>query len=76
MKINLSKIELVEISNKLNCEPKDFIRKKDPLLKELNSHKINNKDFMIDYIKHTFPFQLKIITVSMICNELLLNLYQ
>ena len=51
MKINITKDELVEIANKLNCEPKDFIRKKNPLLKEINSQKINDKDFMFDYIE-------------------------
>ena len=51
MKVKITKDELVEIARKLNCEPKDFIRKKDPLLKELNSLEINDKDFMFSYIE-------------------------
>ena len=51
MKIKVTKDELVEIAKKLNCEPKDFIRKKDSSLKEIDSQKINDANFMFDYIE-------------------------
>ena len=64
MKIKVTKDELVEIANKLNCEPKDFIRRKDSLLKGFDDQKINDKDFMFKYIEENPKILARPIIVS------------